>query len=81
MKQIPPTYITCYLNLPGEQEGVDNRRATDPAWLLTMYRIERSVAKPKEPIFYYLLDVPHRGRIREELLVFPSETQLPPSNN
>ena len=43
------------------------------------YNIERSFIKPKQPILYYLADGPKRGFVREELLVVPPNTTLPPS--
>ena len=74
-----------YLYQPGELEGGERRRATDPIWSLNVYRVGRSVVKPNEPILYYLYGgagdpVPRRGFVREELLVVPPDTQLPPSN-
>ena len=36
------------------------------------------MTKPDEPVLYYLLDGPPRGFVREELLVVPLDTQLPP---
>ena len=67
-----------YLYQPGELEGGgERRRATDPIWSLDIYRIERTVMKPGEPILYYLNDI-KRGFVRQELLVVPPHTQLPP---
>ena len=36
------------------------------------------MTKPDEPVLYYLLDRPTRGLVREEQLVVPPDTQLPP---
>ena len=66
-----------YLYQPGELEG-GVKRATDPIWSLKVHSIEMSVTKPNEPVLYYLRDGPKRGVIREELLVVPPNTQLPP---
>ena len=68
-----------YLYQPGELEG-GRRRATDPVWSLKVYRVGRSVTKPDEPVLYYLMDGPERGFVREELLVVPPDTELPPSD-
>ena len=62
---------------PGELEG-GGKRATDPIWSLKVYNIEKVVTKPKEPVMYYLFDGPKRGFVREELMVVPSDTVLPP---
>ena len=74
-----------YLYQPGELEGGERRRATDPIWSLNTYEI-RQVFKSNNnsPIVYYLHDsksspAPKRGFVREELLVVPDDTQLPPS--
>ena len=71
-----------YLYQPGELEGGERRRATDPIWSLDFYEI-RQVFK-SNPIVYYLhhgtnSPAPKRGFVREELLVVPDDTQLPPS--
>ena len=66
-----------YLYQPGELEG-GGRRTTDPIWSLKVYNIEKVVTKPKEPVMYYLFDGPKRGFVREELMVVPLDTQLPP---
>ena len=70
--------------------GVDDRyltslvswRAVGAAWLtpcgLKVYQLGRSVTKPNEPVLYYLQDGPPHGFVREELLVVPPDTQLPP---
>ena len=78
-KKLPPLVNVRYLYQPGELEG-GGRRATDPIWSLKVYNIEKVVTKPKEPVMYYLFDGPKRGFVREELMVVPSDTVLPPAN-
>ena len=73
-----PLVNVRYLYQPGELEG-GTKRATDPIWSLNVHQIERNVTKPDEPVVYYLSDGPKRGFVREELLVVPPNTQLPPS--
>ena len=74
-----------YLYQPGELEGGERRRATDPIWSLNTYEIRQVFKSNKNsPIVYYLHDsnsspAPKRGFVREELLVVPLDTQLPPS--
>jgi len=75
--RVPSGVGVRYLYQPGELEG-GRRRATDPIWSLKVYRLGRSVIKPNEPVLYYLLDGPTRGFVREELLIVPPDTQLPP---
>jgi len=76
-KILPPLVQIRYLYQPGEFEG-GVKRATDPIWSLKVYNIERSFTKPDQPVLYYLRDGPKRGFVREELLVVPPNTQLPP---
>ena len=66
-----------YLYQPGELEG-SVKGATDPIWSLKVYSIERSVTKSNQPVLYYVHDGPKRGFVREELLVIPPNTELPP---
>ena len=79
-QKLPSGVGVRYLYQPGELEG-GRRRATDPVWSLQVYRLGRSVTKPDEPVLYYLDSAgqgPSRGFVREELLVVPPDTQLPP---
>ena len=78
-KKLPSLVNVRYLYQPGELEG-GGKRATDPIWSLKVYRIERSVTKPNEPVIYYLHDGPKWSFVREELLVVPPDTVLPPDN-
>ena len=79
---LPRVIKVRYLYQPGELEGGERRRATDPIWSLDLYEIRQVMGK--DPIVYYLHDAtntpaPKRGFVREELLVVPLDTQLPPS--
>ena len=77
-KKLPPLINVIYLYQPGELEG-GTKRATDPIWSLKVYQVVENRTKPNEPIVYYLSDGPKRGFVREELLVVPPNTQLPPA--
>ena len=77
-KKLPSNVNVRYLYQPGELEG-GTKRATDPIWSLKVYTFERALDKPDEPVLYYLHDGPKRGFVREELLVVPPNTQLPPA--
>ena len=76
-KKLPPLVNVRYLYYPGELEG-GGLRATDPIWSLKVYTIQKVVTKPHEPVVYYLFDGPKRGFVREELMVVPPGTVLPP---
>ena len=77
-KRLPSGVQVRYLLSPGEDEGGDRRRATDPIWSITVYNINRVVISPDQPVLYYLLDGPKRSFVREELQVVPEDTELPP---
>ena len=47
-----------YLLAPGEDEGGERRRATDPVWSLEVFDLSRSVVSPAQPVLYYLPDGP-----------------------
>jgi len=77
-KKLPSGVRVRYLYQPIELEG-GPRRATDPIWSLKVYEIEKIMIKLDAPVLYYLLDGPKRWFVREELLVVPPYTQLPPA--
>ena len=77
-KRLPSGVKVRYLLSPGEDEGGERRRATDPIWSIEIYNINRVVISPEQPVLYYLLDGPKRSFVREELQVVPSDTELPP---
>ena len=76
-KRLDSSVNVRYLSAPSELEG-GKKRATDPNWSLKVYRIDRSIVKKGEPVLYYLKDGPGRGFVREELMMVPSGTELPP---
>ena len=67
-----------YLVLPGEEEGGNLRRATDPIWSTNVFELKKSIISKNQPVLYYLVDGPKRGFAREELLIIPYGTELPP---
>ena len=77
-KRLPSGVQVRYLLSPGEDEGGERRRATDPIWSLEVYNINRVVISPEQPVLYYLLDGLKRSFVREELQVVPFDTELPP---
>ena len=77
-KRLPSGVQVRYLLSPGEDEGGERRRATDPIWSIEVYNIASVAISAKQPVLYYLLDGPKRSFVREELQVVPSDTELPP---
>ena len=79
--RLPPGVLVRYLYAPGEGEGGERRRATDPIWSLEIYQLYRSVVSADQPVLYYLSEgAPKRGFVREELQVVPDDTELPPKS-
>ena len=78
--KLPPSVKVRYLLSPGELEGGEKIRATDPIWSIEIYNISRSVVSPNQPVLYYLVNGPRRGFVREELQVIPYDTELPPDS-
>ena len=78
--RLPPGVKVRYLLAPGELEGGERRRATDPIWSIQVYDLSRSVVSSNQPVLYYLLDGPRRGFVREELQFVPEDTELPPNS-
>ena len=86
--RLPPGVSVRYLYAPGEGEGGERRRATDPIWSLSVYDLSRSVVTLDQPVLYYLSSgrggttsrPPKRGFVREELQVVPNDTELPPKS-
>ena len=76
-KRLDSSVNVRYLFAPGELEG-GGKRATDPNWSLKVFNISSSVVNENEPVLYYLKDGPERGFVREELMIVPRETELPP---
>ena len=74
---LPSDALVRYLYAPGELEG-GRRRATDPMWSLTTHTVRNVVRQSGQPALYYLTDGPPRGFVREELLIVPPGTELPP---
>ena len=79
--RLPPGVLVRYLYAPGEDEGGERRRATDPIWSLGIFNLSRSVVSSNQPVLYYLSDgAPKRGFVREELQVVPDDTEPPPKS-
>ncbi|GBB93245.1 hypothetical protein RclHR1_21380005, partial [Rhizophagus clarus] len=73
--------LVRYLLYPGELEG-GRRRAGDLNWSPHIYHILESMVQKNQPVLYWLEDDdgngPQRSFVREELMVIPFDTELPP---
>ena len=73
--RLPAGVMVSFLFRPGEDEGGDRRRATDPIWSMEVYNLDRTVVMVDQPVLYYLSDgAPRRNFVREELQVVPYRT-------
>jgi hypothetical protein len=64
-ERLPPCVKVRYLYAPGEEEGGEKRRATDPIWSLEIYDISRAVVSANQPVLYFLTDgAPKRSFVR-----------------
>ena len=79
-ERLSPFAKVRYLFSPGEYEGGERRRATDPVWSLEIFELSHSKVSPDQPVMYYLSGGPKRSFVREELQVVPEDTELPPKH-
>jgi hypothetical protein len=81
-KRLPHDIYVRYLLEPSDLEG-GRRRAGDMNWSTNIYHIHESLVQKNQPVLYKLVDdkkiSPKRSFVREELLVIPDDTELPPS--
>ncbi|GET65579.1 hypothetical protein RIR_jg8155.t1 [Rhizophagus irregularis DAOM 181602=DAOM 197198] len=75
--RLPAGSLVRYLLDNSDYQG--RRRATDPIWSTKVYTIESSTVVDGQPVIYRLSDGPKKIFTREELLVVPSDTMLPPT--
>jgi hypothetical protein len=62
---------------PGKLEG-ERKCTTDLIWSVTTHSMRNAVQQEGQPVVYYLNDGPQRGFVREELMIVPEGTELPP---
>jgi hypothetical protein len=80
-KNLPCGILVRYLLDLSELEG-GRRRAGDMNWSPQIYHIRESLVQKNQPVLYWLEDDegngPKRSFVREELMVIPADTELPP---
>ena len=74
----PTDGLYRYLLEPGEENQDSKRRATDNNWSRKTFRLDRIVENPGQRVLYYLEDGPNRAFVREELMLIPEGTEVPP---
>ena len=76
----PTDGLYRYLLEPGEENSDSKRRATDNCWSRKTFRLDRIVENPGQRVLYYLASGPNRAFVREELMLIPEDTELPPES-
>ena len=79
-KILPADGLYRYLLQPGEEHGDQRRRATDDIWSRKTFRLSDIEQIPQQRIIYHLSDGPDRAFVKEELMLIPESTELPPES-
>lgn len=85
-KLLPEDGLYRYLLKPGEEHGDSKRRGTDNVWSRKTYRLSDIEQIPNQRVIYHLQEGapsgaagdPDRAFVREELMLIPETTELPP---
>jgi len=76
--KLPYDGLYRYLLLPGEEHNDNRRRATDRIWSKRTYRLKEVIEDPGNRMIYFLEDGPIRSFVKEELMMIPENSSLPP---
>ena len=76
---LPEDGLYCYLLQPSEEHDDQRRRAVDRIWSKKTYRLREIVQDQGNHVIYYLKDGPERAFVKEELMLIPEDTELPPN--
>ena len=75
---LPADGLYRYLLKPGEEHRDEKSRATDMIWSWNTFRLDRIIENPGQRVIYHLQHGPERAFVKEELMLIPEDTQLPP---
>ena len=75
---LPEDGLYCYLLQPSEEHDDQRKRAMDRIWSKKTYRLREIVEDPGNRVMYYLKDGPDRVFVKEELMLIPEDTEVPP---
>ena len=75
---LPEDGLYHYLLQPGEEHHNQHKRAMDRIWSKKTYQLRKIVEDPGNHVIYYLEDGPERVSVKEELMLIPEDTELPP---
>ena len=74
---LPEDGLYHYLLQPGEEHDNQHKRATDRIWSKATYRLRDVASSLGNQVIYYLSDGPKRAFVKEKLMLFPKDTELP----
>ena len=75
---LPDDGLYRYLLQPGEEHGHQRKSAADRISSKNTYRINRIVEQTSNRTLFYLKGGPNRSFMKEELMIIPVDTELPP---
>ena len=75
---LPEDGLYRYLLQPGEEHNDQRHKATDRVWSKKTYRLREIIEDHSNHVMYYLSDRPERAFMKEELMLIPEDTELPP---
>ena len=75
---MPEDGLYRYLLQPGEEHDNQRKRAMDRSWSKKIYRLREIVEDSGNRVMYYLKNGPERAFVKEELMLIPEDTELPP---
>ena len=75
---LPEDGLYCYLLQPGEEHDDQSKKAMDRIWSKKTYRLREIVEDSGNLVMYCIKDGPERAFVKEELMLIPEDTELPP---
>ena len=75
---LPEDGLYHYSLQPGEKHNDQWHRAMDRVWSKKTYRLREIMEDHGNHMMYYLSDRPERAFMKEELMLIPEDTELPP---
>ena len=75
---LPEDGLYRYLLQPGEEHDNQHKRATDRIWSKKIYRLREIVENSGNRVMYCQKDGRERAFVKEELMLIPEDTELPP---
>ena len=76
--KLPEDGLYHYLLQPSQEHDDQRCRVMDRIWSKKTYRLRKIVEDPGNHVIYYLKNGPEREFVKEELMLIPEDTELPP---